>query len=356
MEEPATIMLLPFVLHVHAHNVGWRQEQFFVEIEEQYGETLINKEKPYTLIKPAWSHSEICIVEWGCVELSWEWVEGQLCLHLVDPLQQTTQVKIVRNSWRTWKTGKANAASLFKIQNTCGAWVYPSRMNTKECVSVLIATSALKRKQQERTPHEFKKNGPAKKKRHNMLYNCIQQDSLHALSGTFVVGEESHKVPFRGVRGYENMLKEWLLLSGTYNKQRMLSEGIVCSVYMVILKGNLGFVLNLDAIYNYVMLRICNGGCHPGLSMVRLGEVEVCEVVELQEINWDYVDWKSETHDKVKQGTTSIEISRKGSAVLRIVFHPDTPWDAKAEADVIASCNVLYAGLAKIMQGGGTWW
>ena len=58
----------------------------------------------------------------------------------------------------------------------------------------------------------------------------------------------------------------------------------------------------------------------------------------------------------VKEGVTSMEISRKGSAVLRIVFPPNTLWDKKAEEDIIASCNTLLVGLQTILSGGGTWW
>ena len=60
---------------------------------------------------------------------------------------------------------------------------------------------------------------------------------------------------------------------------------------MVILKADLGFMLDLSPDENYMIRRLSYKGCHRELSMVRGGELEVCEVIELQEINWDYVDW-----------------------------------------------------------------
>jgi hypothetical protein len=79
-------------------------------------------------------------------------------------------------------------------------------------------------------------------------------------------------------------------------------------------------------------------------------------VVELQEINWKYPDWAHANDEMVNEATTtSMEISRKGSVVLRLVFPPDTLWDEKAETDVIASCGVLYTALQTILAGGGSW-
>jgi hypothetical protein len=79
-------------------------------------------------------------------------------------------------------------------------------------------------------------------------------------------------------------------------------------------------------------------------------------VVELQEINWNYPDWAHGNHEMVKEATsTSMEISRKGSVVLRLVFPSDTLWDEKAESDVLASCEMLYGALRLILAGGGSW-
>jgi hypothetical protein len=280
MEDPVAVtMLLPFVLQVHATNVGWRYEQFFVQVDTEYGERHAHVSAPYHLLGPTWECDEVSIVEWGCAELHWEWVEQKLRLHVMDPEAHTSRVVVIRHAENAWKSSRANPPTPFKVQNTCGAWVFPMYMNTKSALNVLIATSAMKRLQRERAPHEYKKNGPARRRRRNMLYNCIQQDSLHALSGTFVVADETLKVPFRGVRSYEGMLQDWLLLLGNHNRKRMLEEGIACSIYMVILKGNLGFMLNLDPVFNYVKLRLALlGGCSRNLSMVRLGETEVCEV------------------------------------------------------------------------------
>ena len=243
------------------------------------GEAHVNKNSTYNLSGPVWECDGVSIVEWGCEALQWEWTDQKLRLHVMDPEAWTDAVVVMRNAKDAWESSCPNPPTPFKVQNTCGAWVFPMFMNTKSALNVLIATSAMKRLQRERAPHEYKKNGPAKRRRRNMLYNCIQQDSLHALSGTFVVGDETLKVPFRGVRSYEGMLEDWLLLLGNHNRTRMREEGITCSVYMVILKGNFGFMLNLDPVFNYVKLRLgALGGCSRNLSMVRLGETEVCEV------------------------------------------------------------------------------
>ena len=53
----------------------------------------------------------------------------------------------------------------------------------------------------------------------------------------------------------------------------------------------------------------------------------------------------------VEQGKTSLETSRKGGTVMRIVFPKDTLWDEQCEAEVLASCAALMRGMRDVLSG-----
>ena len=230
---PTATMILPFMLETHTEGYGWRKEQLYVTMDALYGAELIKRERVHYLYNiSGWYGPEVCIVGWCSTVLHWEMVGKQLHLYLVENEETTVEVRVIQNSTRTWKRTSPNPRTCFKIQNTCGAWVFPMEMNTKRRMNVLITTTMMKRTREEMMPHEFKKNGPPRRKKRNMRHNCIQQDSLHSISGTYVVSNMSFKVPFRGVRGYDRMLEDWLLVLGNHNEKRMVEE--VRAIYLLL--------------------------------------------------------------------------------------------------------------------------
>jgi hypothetical protein len=220
-----TMMVIPFMIETRTHGYGWRKEQMYVTMEAVYGAELIKRERVHHLCEMSgWYRPEVLVAGWCSTVLHWEMVGNQLHLYLVENQETTVEIRVIQNSTRTWKRTSPNPRSLFRIQNTCGAWVFPMEMNTKRRMNVLITTTMMKRRREEIMPHEFKKNGPPRRKKRNMRHNRIQQDSLHAISGTFVASAKSFKVPFRGVRSYANMLADWLLVLGNHNEKRMVEE------------------------------------------------------------------------------------------------------------------------------------
>jgi ribosomal protein L25 (general stress protein Ctc) len=53
----------------------------------------------------------------------------------------------------------------------------------------------------------------------------------------------------------------------------------------------------------------------------------------------------------VKQGKASLETSRRGGTVMRIVFPKGTLWDEQCEAEVLASCAALMQGMRHVLSG-----
>jgi hypothetical protein len=347
--------LLAIQIEIETANYGKRQEHMWIPVLDARGKCKLKAQRQYVLKPPLWQCANIVVGGWQSKELESGWNEEGLVFFLVDCMSQTTQVVVDAYGANGMEARAPNPRSEFQIQNTCGAWLFPRRMDIKDKVTILVNSSALKRQQLLMAPFPVKKNGPERKVRRDMMNNRIQQDSVHALSGTFVVANNTNKVPFRGVRKYEHLVQDFVQLIGKQSGQSLLQEGICCSIYMIIVKANVGYTLDLYSSMNYLKLRLHNGGCHQDTSGARIGELEVCDVVQLREINWKYAEWNEGKHDMVSEGKTSLEVSRKGSAVLRIVFPPQTFWDAEAEKEVLESCNVLLQGVRRVLAGGGHW-
>ena len=88
---------------------------------------------------------------------------------------------------------------------------------------------------------------------------------------------------------------------------------------------------------------------------------DVCDVIELRDIKWDRIPrlGNEEKPPATVSKTTllaksSIHVSRRGGAVIRLVFSPAMPWDVSLEEDIIRDCNMLMNILGEILKGKST--
>ena len=310
---------MPVVIWIHGGGGCSRIE--YVEIDGFGGDNNDDKmisslPDTITMHRPYWQHDNIKVVEWGSPNgFGWEWRDEILELHFMDP--EPEDIQMVAFSKKDQCPDKPNVACPFKIQNACGAWLmtYPIYLDP--------VTTIMRRSSNSATVPTI--DGKKKKKK---VRGRFHHDKVDTISGTFVVSPGGARVDFRGVRNYENMLCDWLLLLGSINKERMESDGIQCSIYMLLLKGNLGYSLALKAPINYVLTH--SFGAWESAS-VRFADFQVCDVLEMIDINWDYVKWAA-VHAVVKQGKTNMEISRRGGVVMRIVFPKKTVWGKEQES------------------------
>jgi hypothetical protein len=344
--------VLSVVFTIKTQVLGARQQ--YAQVVAIYdGVQLLSIRDVLTVKKPEWSSPKFRIVEWGAPAFSCEWADGGVLeVRLMDREEPVEEVQMVPYPMSVNDMVMPNEACTFKIQNACGSWEMPTPRNLRSMSKPLTASSAMHRQMLAACCREEqltkKKEKVPKKRAREMPNNRIQQDSVHALSGTFVVSENKHKVDFRGVRSFKLMLEDWLMLLGNNSRKRMIQAGISCSIYMVLLKANMGYTLQLTTHQSYVILNMY-GVC--SAAEVRKREGQVCDVVELRDINWDYYLWADGDHSMVKLGVTTLEISRKGGTVMRIVFSKGTLWDEMAEAEVLASAGMLWTGIRRVLSG-----
>ena len=293
------------------------------------------------LTGPEWcgANTGVRVVEWGADACGWS---SGLQLHLVELETAVCEIKLVMYASTASARLAPNAPSEFTIQNACGSWDLPEPIDIKSTALPLTLSSAVLRRLAQPL-----KNKPKQPKQSKFLTRA-NQDSIHTISGTFVVSAHKHRVDFRGVRIFQRMLADWLQLLGCWTLKRMQQENITCRIYMVLLKGNLGYSLALHEPLNYVMLWTRGGWGH---CRVRLAdEHQVCDVLELINIEWTHALWAGE-HATVRKAETTLEISRKGGAVVRVVFPKNTPWDHASETDVRQSCNILWGAMRRVLSG-----
>ena len=283
------------------------------------------------------------VVAWKADAFFYEQSEGELELHLADDEQDVDELCIMIYSMSRRERILPNPASPFKIQNACGAWTYPGARNWEYIVRPLTASVALRR--------QLAPPPPKKSKKPHHHHNAGQQqyECIHALSATFVMTKSYHRMDFKGARSFRRMQDDWLSLLGNVSPAYLLTENISCSVYMLLLRADLGYTLLLSH-PNYLLLRVFHGCENPQL---RLDEYHVCDVLELAGIRWDYSLWQmgAMDHSFVRLGTTTLEISRKGGVVMRMIFPKNTVWSQEAETSVLDSCYALWCGLRYALAG-----
>ena len=357
-----TMNSVPLVLSVDSLTWGTRLEYTHVvmmgESEEESSIIVSSTTSPMpqagaktaVLRAPLWTDTSerYCyrVVEWGAEEFKWKWAGPlELHFHLVDLESMVTEIKVIVDPTRMMP----NLATPFKIQNACGTWTLPEDENLKSVLMPLTASIALRKMLAPFNNHHSKKKKVDTTKKKRKAGSSAHYDGIHSISGTFVLSKNNKwRVDFKGVRSFRLMLHDWLLLIGNVSRRHLTASNITCGIYMVLLKGDLGYTLALQSSsVNYVWQRTRGGW---GKVDLRLQENQVCDVLELGDIKWTHPLWPGH-HETIMQGTTTVEISRRGGAVMRIVFPGGTPWNETAEADVLASCHALWRGLRRVLAG-----
>ena len=217
-----------------------------------------------------------------------------------------------------------HAKTPVRVQNMCGSCVTPYQLNLA-CFQHISKTKVLKRS----------------------FSAC---ESLSTVSGNFVLCSNRSRVDFRGVRSMKSMIPDWELISG------LNIEDVSTTIYMIVLKGCLGKALFFDSSCCCYLANQTANWC---TGILHFGDV--CDVIELRDIKWDRIP-RMGNEDKppatVSKTTllakSSIHVSRRGGAVIRLVFSPAMPWDVSLEEDIIRDCNMLMNILGEILKGKST--
>ena len=227
------------------------------------------------------------------------------------------EIKVSFHSSKMESSFFPHTAMPISVQNMCGSCVAPYQLNLA-CFQHLSKTKHLKRS----------------------FSAC---ESLSTVTGNFVLCSNRSRVDFRGVRSMASMAPDWKLVSG------LELENVATTIYMLVLKGCLGKSVLLDDVDKCYLAHKtsswCTGTLHFG---------DVCDVIELFDIQWGRIPAsdKSQTVSEISlKSKVNIHISRRGSAVIRLVFPRDTSWSIAMEQDVLRDCNLIFNTLVEILKG-----
>lgn len=220
-----------------------------------------------------------------------------------------------------------HTAHSFRIENTCGACRTPCELD-------LSAFRCLRRSK------------------------GTTGDLITMLCGTFAPCANRIQVDFRGVRSIAAMCQDWELISSTR------AQDTEVSIYMLVMKACLGVPA----------LIVDHGALPPGLngqSAILAAEgsrrcylsermaafcvnytqhIDVCQAIELVDIKWDAL-LGDEVAEPLLNVRSSVHVSRRGGAMLRLIFPRGTAWDEAREAAVVCNCNGLLQVLRRALMG-----
>ena len=264
--------IMPLVFTIKTRHYGSRQQYVQVSaFDEETGEQLLSVADILTVSAPGWASGKLQIVEFGAAAFLCSWVNAELHVAVPDALDAIEEISVIPFHMNSNELIAPNAASEFKIQNTCGAWEMPTPRNLKATTAPLLESSMMRR--------QILEGKDKTKKKLDTAGNRIQQDAVHSIAGTFMVSKNKHKVDFRGVRSFKLLVEDFLLLLGNNSRQRMADAGITCSVYMLLLRGNIGYGIDLKTHINYLLLRTIGGWT---TAEVQKQESLVCDVVKME--------------------------------------------------------------------------
>ncbi len=268
--------------------------------------------------------SNMVVKQWNCDSC---WIEnssteddargsssgGDLKLYLSDE-ETPAQITVSFHPLQMEPMYNPHAQTPVRVQNMCGSCVTPYQLNLA-CFQHISRTKELKRS----------------------FSAC---ESLSTVTGNFVLCSNRSRVDFRGVRSIASMTPDWKLISG------LNIENVSTTIYMIVLKACLGKALFFDTscccyLANQTA-KWCTGILHFG---------DVCDVIELRDIKWDQIPCKGEASATTRLAKSSIHVSRRGGAVIRLVFSPPIAWDVSLEQDVIRDCDMLMNTLGEILKG-----
>lgn len=207
------------------------------------------------------------------------------------------------------------------IQNLCGSLMLPSEIGI---------TGFKQRKRRGASMAKTSKSG-----------GC---EVLSMTSGTFVLSTNRFKLDFRGCKSIYNMKSDIKCLTGFE-----MSE-VVSSVYMVVLKGCIGKLLDFRCCNNYLSRRIAEW------CTCTFRNDDVCDILEISNIQWNKLE--NNYVLRLRMGCElkmthkfHMYISRKGSIIVRLIFANDFQWSVVVEERVVFDCNQILELFHFILSG-----
>jgi hypothetical protein len=202
-------------------------------------------------------------------------------------------------------------------------------------------------------------------------YRCLRPaaskgttgELITMLSGTFAPCASRLQVDFRGVRSIAAMQRDWELITGVGPADTTVT------VYMLVMKACLGVpalivdggtVPNGLEGYSALLAEEGRRRCYLGERMAAwcaqyVQHIDVCQAIELVDIRWGALcASRTVPVDPLLMGPTvrsSVHVSRRGGAMLRLIFPGGTAWDAGKEANVLRECNYLLDVLRRALLG-----
>jgi hypothetical protein len=264
--------IMPLLFTIKTRHYGSRQHYVQVSaFDEDTGEQLLSVADILTVSAPGWESGKLQIVEFASAAFLCSWVNAQLHVAVPDTVESIEEISVIPFHMNSNELIAPNAPLELKIQNACGAWEMPTPRNLKATTAPLLESSMMRR--------QILDSKDKTKKKRDTAGNRIQQDAVHSLAGTFMVSKNKHKVDFRGVRSFKLLVEDFLLLLGNNSRQRMTDAGITCSIYMLLLRGNIGYGIDLKTHINYLLLRTIGGWT---TAEVQKQESLVCDVVKME--------------------------------------------------------------------------
>jgi hypothetical protein len=230
----------------------------------------------------------------------------------------------------------------FRIENACGACLVDTPLELWRLRPFMVRQ-------------------PARKKR-NTSSSSTSGELIATLSGTFAPCANGLQVDFRGVRSVAAMLEDWSLLIPAQVPSRV-------QLYMMVLKANLGVPvvildqgLALPPGLTGRSLVIAQEGVRAGLCFLATRmrpwcddcgyRSDVCMAVQLVGVRWQALFPEEELSRALcSVRTTSVDVSRRGSVMMRLVFPKHTAWGVDEEASVVRDCNRLLRVLRAALSG-----
>jgi hypothetical protein len=246
-------------------------------------------------------------------------------------------------------------AHAFRIENACGSCILSAMLELDALRPFMVRTPANSDLFSRRYPNKTRRGGCQALAGSS---SSATGDLITMLSGTFAICTNRMQVDYRGVRSVRAMVDDWTRLQQSEPPARI-------NVYMVVLKASLGrpvVVLPSQQIppgltgRSLDIMRVGQSLCYLSTRMVNWityfhYREEVCVAVQLSGILWEklFPDRLAEALRHVK--STSVDVSRRGSVMMRLVFPNNTRWDADEEAAVLRDCNRFLKVMDDAMMG-----
>lgn len=254
-----------------------------------------------------------------------DWIENPHCmlstfLYLPDGIRQKREIEKISLHIASPEFHEKNAphSKVFaSIQNLCGSFMLPCEIRNVGC------------KQKRRRGSESQESG------------C---EVLFMTSGTFVLSANRFKLDFRGCKSIFHMQSDVKMLTGLDMKD------LDPHIYMVVLKGCIGKLVEFKSDENYVSRRIWEW------CICTFRNDDVCDILEISDIVWEKLEQNYVMKLQLSSAMKSthkfhIYISRKGSIIVRLIFPGKFVWSVSVEERVLFDCNQILELFYAILSG-----